>query len=1300
MRFLKRPQHKAKNPIISWEQSLFTQLFRGIPASTIPANGVAEAKNVLLYGPRFRVRPGTELLNYDSQHELPHIPGRNDYEATKTGTLITATVGDNFSSADVGRFFVWPDGTNELITGYVAVDMVRVHSSDPHQPCTAGSPGRVRGRVNQLWDFKKDRRIFMHIDTRVFWTDYGLNVAGLAGMHEWIEVINKSANAPAEEKSIIREQKNNLYLFTTNGLFKIDTTSYDDTVDNEYPMEMFCINTAIPDNTVCVQPDWNAIVPDCFSEDWNSYHKFGRKYLFSMCKVKGLLTQDRNTGFIQKETGTNSYPAPDFVDWKDAYRPTPFCSSTGDLTGFYTTILPGWVRQPIEIFQRITPGFLGIGSLSVTVDGVTSDILMDFITCQKWEDVAAKIQESLRKVFTAHDDLVCSYDSVNDRFIMLPGSSLYAINTVTHGTTVGSFDLYFNVYLNFNGTVYAEAATILGGGVASGDPQQALAIPPGQRGWTHYGLYSTLEKDSQSGVQDDNLFVWQKDVPVAAAFIVDIVWDLVTVTHGAFQEHDLGSILKIGHHGDEIQFTRYNSTVNMLAQASTLMYNGVSACIGGGNVMACYSVGHTVFRVSGDTFAAGDVGETMYWSDGSITTIESVTNANEAVMCEHLTDKGNIADPLAMTWAPVSRNYADIFDDNTLDDRVDDFSLQQRLRDALPSGNLGAIVPGFLVTATAEDTEFFYSPIPDKYGYLTGHYDPEFQRNTVPDVIRALEYFPNLLIIYNAKSTWRCQTNIADFYDNPKTGKSTALLSGLGVIDGGIGIQDRTGIVNIGSAEQAVITHEPGVRIFNGYQYGADLTVDESGRDLIKCELQKSRKAFCLAYEPSLYGLMLYCTENLKYNSADEEIEDSNVVITDKCWRLALKPEQGFSFSELYGDFWVFPETGVNFLNIIDSHGIPVTVVMDFTSGRPYILRVRNTPGGGKPVYVDKYSPGDSYHPGSEIPWLVKFKEHIGTEERFLLNFLELHNFFRPEDEANQGATGYDSSGFRTSQEISVKAFIDGNLTELTKSTKIPNNGLVTYTKPIQARRIQHQIEGTCSEIQGVKSRAEYEVLVSRDAPDLHQTSEKIIQSVMGSPHFRLSRGRYRGYNLANGGLPDIGTFATACVTGIGPDGKSDSGFQAGNGVDRQLVFSDAVSLTSDFTLIFGLRHQADAAQMMFSFGGARMDKAAGVLVYNDPSGSYPINYTSSVGSWDLFMLKRVADLMYVFRNGYALTSFTLASIESLIGNFTLLGVNPGLVYPYLFDIILFDSALSDDTAEYYNRDVVDQNGVSLLPIA
>ena len=281
---LKEPSVQRQNQILKTKQSGFgagMYTDPDLPASILPNNAVRWAFNVLLYSGYAEVRPGTERF---STLLPPAIDGRTNYIATKTGFIITKTVGQNFTQADVDSFFWWPEsGHRDLIVAVLSVTSIQVRHDDPEGPSTAALPGKIMAPENARKIFHNSSRLlFAFFGTEIYWTSWY--------MDQWNRLPLRSGSnttdIPISSASVFDQNQSNVFLINPNGIFVVDT--------RQDPMEYFKINTVCPNNTITEVPVGGPNV-------------FGRRYLHSMSRLIGRTTENRfNARRIQNESGTNN----------------------------------------------------------------------------------------------------------------------------------------------------------------------------------------------------------------------------------------------------------------------------------------------------------------------------------------------------------------------------------------------------------------------------------------------------------------------------------------------------------------------------------------------------------------------------------------------------------------------------------------------------------------------------------------------------------------------------------------------------------------------------------------------------------------------------------------------------------------------------------------------------------------------------------------------------------------------------------------------------------------------------------
>ena len=1283
MRKIKNPKRKKESRIITWEQELFHSLYKDVPASEIPEYSLTEIKNVLCYGTWGEVRPGTRLwaaANLPTLAEeaefsaggrpispLPDLDGRNDYVASKTGDLITKSAGQDFTSADIGSFFVWPNGVNDLIIEVVNSDTIQVNSDTPHSAATASDPASMRGPINAIHWHDGTRQVILHIDTRVFRTDYQ--------MRTYTQIYPRSASVPGNVKSDFDSNEGFVYLFA-NGVFQIDTIDW----------EMYKINEEVPDNDIFREDIYRAGGSGIFDFNTpiqNDEYIYGRRYIFAMSRLDGTGFRNRGTPntAIRKETGTNKIrPEDDYIDYKEVWYRNPPFETNGNVSYL---VLGDTLTAVIDDFISVVEGSF---TAVVEVGGFNTsrNVVVNLGSAKTFGDVAQIMEDALKATFPDADGLPDTppyVRFVDDHFIMSGGNYDESTITVWTAGTVGTDVATLARMTTATGAIPRGAFTnhFLG---STNESNPALKIPEGQRQWTHYSIYST--RDVADPAINDTQYIWQEDLPVAKAFIANRLnasAGPINALEGTFSRLDIGSHLKF-QDGSDVFLLRYSDSNLMYTELIVGSYTPIptqAACIGNGRLGIFSQTGTRVSREEGDKFRYEDEGKTLFWSDGTYGYIVSYVNENEVE-----TEKEASHDNEAMTWDPKSRNYNDLVSDKILKARAESegsnvnyFLLKQRFWTPLPDAAFGVVGPLFMYVANREGEEIYYSEGAPGLLYLLGHYDARFQHHAVKDSIMALKEFPDKIIVFCSSSTQRIQTNTTNQVIND-IGTTVSVISGLKMISNTIGIKNKGSIAVMPDGNMIMITSEPAIRIFDGFRFGDNLARDEEGKGHIQNDLERYQAVAAAGYD-RLYGYIMWVQD-----------QDTDVVDFNLSWRKGIMKEQPQNWMEFDGD-WVYPEPEIGAFDVFDARDRRITLVFDMYEGVPYMLTTREGSVGSNitKVFVDKLGVG--YELGTEIPWALGFKEHRGKREEDLIKHLESHFHFRPQDEANQGVEGYDAQGFRAAQEIAVQIFENGSVTQTTITNNIPDKADVVFDKQVDANRVQLRLSGTASELKLVSHNTDYEDMDLRGSPAQRTMTEDTYQEALSLPTFWISRVSSL-LDRASGVSPSGSIFGYT----EGPDNEQNSAFVFASA--SNLEYSHSYSYAADFTFMFVLSNIFSSTEI-FRIGSmiVRIEVSGSTytISFNDGSNTYEQELEWNGSGWVYLKIMRDNDDLIWSENGALLSREMLSSIELITGNVEFVTRTS----KRLFDMRIYDFTIIEDANNYYYRDVTEKQGLALLPI-
>jgi hypothetical protein len=256
------------------------------------------------------------------------------------------------------------------------------------------------------------------------------------------------------------------------------------------------------------------------------------------------------------------------------------------------------------------------------------------------------------------------------------------------------------------------------------------------------------------------------------------------------------------------------------------------------------------------------------------------------------------------------------------------------------------------------------------------------------------------------------------------------------------------------------------------------------------------------------------------------------------CLRYATQPTEGYGWSEYYGADWVQPVPNIGALGIIDTNNVNRMLVLDRNDNDFWEVGTCNRQTVMKPSPLDKET--------TEVEWQKwgAGKTVSPADEEDKVEHAVSHVFVRPDDPENRGQTGYTATGLRSAQELSIDAFMDGELVTVGATTIFPENGDIVFSgRKVEARQVQLRTCGTAGEIRVVGqvdefigkpkagNRSERTMSDHGYQDDLSQNLELWIDRFCTKQFYD---------KVAKATLAGTGTRLT------GPDGRANSGITLG----------------------------------------------------------------------------------------------------------------------------------------------------------
>lgn len=364
---------------------------------------------------------------------------------------------------------------------------------------------------------------------------------------------------------------------------------------------------------------------------------------------------------------------------------------------------------------------------------------------------------------------------------------------------------------------------------------------------THYSLYRTLDigtsgtNPTTNLTNNKELYVWVNDIPVAKAFEVSVNGTTCTAIKGEFEQGDVGSSINCYNGASFVSGTiaSYTSSTTVELEAG-FASGGVSnqpAGIGGGTVFTAYQSGVNLTVSPTGLVSSGNIGETIYWSDGVQAVITGFVSGDTVEV-----DSSDNRVDMYGTFGPTGRNFNTIVDDTVLRNRIRDNSLTSRFWTHIPPCDTGRIANGFMFAAQRNRSDLYYCQLIKDYNI--GYHNAFYQTEVEEDNIKHLTILANDLIVYRAHSTSMFPISVYSDVIIEETGEVVSVLTNRVNIDSDRGLLDWGSVQNVGKDRQLLICDDYSLRLFDGRNYSDNLI-----RNKLMDEMKTLYPAYSSSYD-------------------------------------------------------------------------------------------------------------------------------------------------------------------------------------------------------------------------------------------------------------------------------------------------------------------------------------------------------------------------------------------------------------------------------------------------------------------
>ena len=312
-----------------------------------------------------------------------------------------------------------------------------------------------------------------------------------------------------------------------------------------------------------------------------------------------------------------------------------------------------------------------------------------------------------------------------------------------------------------------------------------------------------------------------------------------------------------------------------------------------------------------------------------------------------------------------------------------------------------------------------------------------------------------------------------------------------------------------------------------------------------------------------LYGNTFISKFKIRVYDYDYSGRNPNASITDKCYRLPVKPGDGFGISEYKdsdnpGEDWIWPPARKGASVGFDENQREVALVMNSKNREIYQI---NLPS----VWTDRE--GIGYQEGRRIISEIHQKSYKAANgEHIAIVHNETHIYVEPFAKDLAGTSGYSSTGLPINMQVDLQMHKNNEEVLEKKTVRIPINGDIVFQEKLEARKLQLRAKIYHAPWLFTGILNDFDTIDKAGQPSLRQMAETTFQVDISSlPLLHISRSYFPLLNRATG-LNAVGNYRQV----TGPDGRD---FSALN-IDAGESISDTLTedMDGDFTLMCWFR--------------------------------------------------------------------------------------------------------------------------------
>lgn len=835
------PRSRAEDErIVSRSQQRFEAgMITDLDPISVPSNAVCDLVNMRATTTGLSGRTGSYKW---SDATLPYYD-----------SYIAGTISDNivtvpeynefrFTPLMVGYKLKTADGMM-IITGYIDSMNVNVVSTIVSNETILMS---IRGPVNASIVDPKTNMSYYLIGTRIYRRRLDSN--------EFLEYSRIGGTTP--ESSISTFTRFNEYIILSNeaGVFTLNISSSDSS------LYYWKSNEALPRYRV-----------DSYATD--ELRAFGYKYLYGYTTIKNRFDKNRyvSTDVIELEIPPFYNDGTDKNDLDQQPIYSADNSSLGGSVVSYDLPISDGVTYPLKVISIFATKSIDAWSNPKLTFGGKIPVFefywrgnpylvkLGTYTVKTIEDLAKRFQNAINEQVTYDINIYGSRERLY--FQATNSASVFYLSGQAANNPGFDAATMYNLYSQYEQNIEFE------GKVTSYNTFSYLR-PGDNNHFTSYSVYRTkdvtpsLRKTTSTKFDDIRLqnktefYGLVDDVPVCKIFsgtiaeeeVADDVFEYVLTV-------DSGTALSKNDIGNTVYWD--NETINGRFKLVSLRDDGkyvviddapsfpdtfpfsFNAKFGVNHIVSLAIVDYTITGSSGD-FDDLSVGDFVFFDDGTYDIVTSITSNNSIVEVLNTASK---AEGL-IGFDIIPRVYTDTTSDYILQGYMSEFPMNTAGFKPMPDNNIAAYTNGIYIAASRDKQFLDYSNAIDiaRFGY---HNESKQANNFIQDGVKAIIASKGGFSVMSPINTYLINPQQAYTAGDKTIGEAYSVLPDPELVASGRGATHQSKFSKGPDGGYVVSTNEPAIRIFNGTQYGEDMSDGKIKRN----EIQKLDSMMLLAYD-------------------------------------------------------------------------------------------------------------------------------------------------------------------------------------------------------------------------------------------------------------------------------------------------------------------------------------------------------------------------------------------------------------------------------------------------------------------